>query len=109
MPNLVNLSGGLFATAHVTAPVNPEPEVIVPNRAAAVAQARRAHRAARVVGAVAGTILVGGLAAAGQVAPRVQVHEDAPTAAPTPIPPRTNAPRRGAVVAVAPESPRLPR
>jgi hypothetical protein len=100
--DIVNLSGGLFGCAHVTAPIDPEPEPVVPNRAAAVAQGRRARRAARIVGIVAAAVMVGGIAAAHQAAPSTRVHESAPTASLAQAQPPARVPRRGGGVTSAP-------
>jgi len=77
---IINLSGGLFDRMLVIAPFEPVPEVVVPIRRAARAQAWRAHVASQVVGAVAATVLVGGVAAAYQVAPAAPAaRKDAPS------------------------------
>ncbi len=99
--DILDLTGGLFGLAHVTAPVEPEPEIVVPNRRAAMAQAYRARRASWIVATVAAVVLAGGFAAAHQATASTPVHVAAATASPAQAFARaTIAPQGGAVVAI---------
>ena len=108
--DIVNLSGGLFDRSYLTAPAPPEPEIAVPDRGAARTQARRARRASRIVATVAAAVLVGGLAAAQQVASSSNVHAVAATALPTGALPAAPSALHGAAVAAVspPDTPDKP-
>jgi hypothetical protein len=104
--DIINLSGGLFERAHVTAPAPPEPEIVASNRAAAHVQARRARRASWIVGTVA-AVTVAGVAAAYQATPSAPVAKVEPSPSPRALVP---APLRGAAVMAAspPDTPDKP-
>jgi hypothetical protein len=102
--DIINLDGALFERAHVTAPVEPEPERTTPvpsQRGPARIRSRNARRASRVVLTAAAVLLLGGLAAARQANRHASV-----VAAPAPEPaPVAVAPPRGGGVAVVAQAP----